>query len=210
MSRRNYNHRLLYILSKFHLLVFQHLEVNDTISLTAVDPNLNSKISSCAHCMCQIQLHVSWDIFMKQKNLNCLLNSSKKRSYRNVRLSCANSDHFSFICTKILDNYSDMIINLEVHGMKLRESEEEEEVVLDKLMSLRISSVDKKSLKFLLNLSKLYQKLSIQDFSWVSFKIISENSLEFWTLRTKFILTLQEFDFKQKQFLNLFHKLLEI
>lgn len=166
MSHRNYNNRFLRIVNKFHLLIFQHFEVADTLNLSAIERNTNEKISSCAHCMTLIQLNINIDTFSKQRDLTCLLHNKYKRNYRNVKISCSNDFELSYISARIIENYSRSIINLEVYGMKL-DSEEKFNAELPRLMILKISSANRKAMEFLLSLSKLYQRLIIQDISWV-------------------------------------------
>lgn len=167
MNHRNYNNRFLRIVNKFHLLIFQHFEVNDILKISEVEKNLNEKIGTCAHCMTQILLHINIETYTKNRDLNCLLHNTPKRIYRNVKISCSHDEDLSFINSKIIENYSASIINLEVYGMKLKD-DVELDVEVPKLLLLKMSSVNPKAMEFLLNLSKLYQRLIIQDISWVS------------------------------------------
>lgn len=168
MGYRNSNNVFLKTLKKYHLLIFQHLEIDEILKLSEVEADLCNIISGCSHCMSQLCVHINLDKFAKTKDLRNFLSTQNKRKYRNLMLTCSNDFDMSILCVKICETFARSITTLEVSGMRLRDDVGDIEIKVPNLMTLKVGSSSVKALILLLKMSQVRQKLIINDMCEVS------------------------------------------
>ncbi|XP_070497757.1 uncharacterized protein [Chironomus tepperi] len=161
MGYKNLSNKMMKFTKTFHVLILQHLDVDELITLMEVEPGFNKAISSCPHCMCRIAVHLTIEKHNKLNELVPIINS--KRQYRNFKLTCGNQDEFSQMFMPILSIYYQSIIGLDVNGVMLPTNQYE--LSLPNLKFLKLSFCNLNALNVFLDSTVKYQKLHIQNFN---------------------------------------------
>lgn len=161
MGYKNLTNKMIQSTKNYHVLVLQHLDADELMRLTEVDPEFNKLISNCPHCMCKMTVHLTIEKYNKFKELESIVKS--KRRYRNFKLTCGNQEEFSEMFLPILSIFFQSIIGIDANGVMLPTNQYE--LKLPNLKFLKISFSNMNALSVFLDSAEKYQKLHIENFN---------------------------------------------
>ncbi|KAG5666854.1 hypothetical protein PVAND_014862 [Polypedilum vanderplanki] len=159
MGYKNYNNRLFKFLDRYHILIFQHLTVQEMMVFAEVEDSINKSIQNCAHCMSRICYKVEGDRHEVHRRLEYLAKS--KRDYRSIYMNCVNIRDLSRIAMHVLHIYFGSCMDLTVTRMNVKESYYD--FSLPSLKYLKISFSSLATLYLMMKASTDHQMITIQN-----------------------------------------------